>query len=221
MTNSSTKIKIFILDDHQMLIDGIKALIKNDKTYEVIGEETSGVKALVKLGELNPDIVITDINMPEMSGMEFTKQVKLLYPEIKILALSMFSDRGNISEMLDSGVNGYILKNTGKQELINALDKITEGQYFFSDEISVEMMKAFHDKQQKKLASTSEEEASLTDREIEIVKLIGQEHSNSKIADLLCISERTVESHRKNIFRKTKTKTVIGLIKYVIERKII
>src|SRR4051812_41644228 len=107
------KIKLFILDDHQMLIDGIKALLKNEKQFEIVGESVNASHALELLRTNSPHIVLTDINMPEMSGIEFTTLLKKDFPKIKILALSMFGDRQMISDMLDAGADGYILKNTG------------------------------------------------------------------------------------------------------------
>lgn len=211
----SDKIKIIILDDHQMLIDGLKALLKTDKKIELIGENTSASAAIEMARKNIPDIILTDINMPEMSGIEFTQQIKKEFPEIKIIALSMFSERSTISEMLQAGASGYILKNTGKEELINAIEKVAAGGMFFSDEVSAEMMKAMSSQVQK------QEKINFTDREKEIIKLIAQEFSNAAIGEKLFISERTVETHRKNIFRKANTKTVVGLVKFAIEHQLI
>lgn len=211
------KIKLFIVDDHQMLIDGLKALLANEKLYIVIGETTKAAAAFDLIRNNIPDIILTDVSMPEMDGIEFTRKIKEKYPSIKIIALSMFAEKSIISEMLDAGVSGYILKNTGKSELVDALQKVSGGGMFFSDEVSVEMMKAISERGLKK---EEEARAHLTDREKEIIKLIAQEYSNAKIGDTLFISERTVETHRKNIFRKTGTKSIVGLIKYVIENKL-
>ncbi|MBI4931641.1 MAG: response regulator transcription factor [Bacteroidetes bacterium] len=211
------KIRIMFVDDHQILIDGMKALLKNNIQFEIAGEATRCEKALEIIPRINPDIIVTDINMPEMSGIEFTAVINKKYPQIKILALSMYGEKGMISEMLDAGVSGYILKNTGKQELVDALLKIHDGGLFFSDEVSAEMMKNIAEKKQ---LSTEEQKAHLTPREKEIIQLIAKEFSNSQIAEALFISERTVETHRKNIFRKTNTKSLVGLIKYAIENNL-
>jgi two-component system nitrate/nitrite response regulator NarL len=211
------KIKIFILDDHQMLIDGLKALLSNEAQFEILGTYTSAPKALEAIPEKMPHIILSDINMPEMDGIQFTREVKKNYPKINVLALSMHGEKSTISEILDAGASGYILKNTGREELINALQKIAEGGMFFSDEISAEMMKALSERGQKK----EEEKIHLTEREKEIIQLIAKEYSNAQIGEKLFISERTVETHRKNIFRKANTKTVVGLIKFAIEHKLI
>jgi two-component system nitrate/nitrite response regulator NarL len=162
-----------------------------------------------------PDVLITDISMPEMNGLELTRAVKEKFPQIKILALSMFGERNTISEMLEAVLNGYILKNTAKQELLSAINKVAEGGMFFNDEVSNELMKP------AQTGTKHDESVSLTPREIEIVRLIEKNYSNAQIAERLFISERTVETQRKNIFRKTNTKSVVGLIKYAIEKKLL
>jgi two-component system nitrate/nitrite response regulator NarL len=209
------KIKLFILDDHQMLIDGIKALLKNEKQFEVVGESVSAQNALDEMKSKEPHIVLTDINMPEMGGVEFTTRLKKEYPKIKILALSMFGDRQMITDMLDAGADGYILKNTGKAELISALATLAGGAMYFSEDVTQEMLKPVIKEK------NHEDDVQLTEREKDIVKLIDKEYSNAQIAEELFISERTVETHRKNIFRKTGTKSVIGLLKWARERDII
>jgi len=212
------KIKIAILDDHQMLIDGLKALLVNEKQFEITGVYTNAKTALELIAKNVPHIVLSDINMPGMDGIAFTRELRKNHPSVKVLALSMFGEKSTISEMLDAGASGYILKNTGKEELIAALQKIASGGMFFSDEVSAEMMKAMSERGQKK---EEESKVHFTEREKEIMQLIAREYSNAKIGETLFISERTVETHRKNIFRKANTKTVIGLMKFAIEHKLI
>ena len=196
-----------------MLIDGLKALLSGESHISIIGESNIPKQAVNEIAEYNPDIVLTDINMPEMDGIELTKAVKKQNPQIKVIALSMFGERETISDMLKAGVNGYILKNTGKQELLSAIDKVSNGGSFFSNEVNEEMMKVSPINESK--------EISLSSREIEVIELIAKEFSNAKIAEALFISERTVETHRKNIFRKTDTKGVLGLLKYCVDKRII
>lgn len=209
MDNSKS---IFLVDDHQMVIDGLKLIISTISGFEVVGESTSALRAMDMLANLQPDIVLTDVSMPEMSGIEFTRLVKKKYPQIKMLALSMFSESQVVAEMIDAGISGYILKNTGKQELIEALNKVAKGENYFGPDITMQLMKSF---------KRGHDESRLTDREIEIIRLIEQDFINKQIADMLFISERTVETHRKNILRKTNTQSVVGLLKYAYERKII
>jgi DNA-binding NarL/FixJ family response regulator len=199
------------------MIDGISALLKNNPSFEILGSHTSPLQAMTEILNNPPDILITDISMNELSGVELTQRLKKSLPSLKVLALSMYNDRETISEMLEAGINGYVLKNTGQEELVLALTKIASGNMFFSDEVTAEMMKAIA----KPKVAEQKEAISLTAREIEIVKLIAAELSNAQIGEKLFISERTVETHRKNIFRKTNTKSVAGLIKYAYESKIL
>lgn len=211
-------LKILLVDDHQIMLDGIRALLAGDEQFRIAGEATRCTSALEMIPNINPDIIITDISLPEMNGIEFTKILKKDFPKIKVLALSMSGEEGMISEMLDAGISGYVLKNTGKQELKKALTKISSGEMYFSDEVAAEIMKAIY---HKKKIKNEEEKANLTLREMEIIRLIAKEYSNAKIAEELFISERTVETHRKNIFRKTQTRGVVGLLKYAMENKLL
>lgn len=196
-----------------MLIDGLKALLTDEKHISLVGESTSAKTALKEVGEYRPDIVLSDINMPEMDGIELTREIKKRQPEVKVIALSMYGERETISDMLKAGVSAYILKNTGKQELLKAIEKVAAGGTFFSDEVSAEMMRTYPEQAAR--------EISLSQREIEVIELIAKEYTNAMIAEALFISERTVETHRKNIFRKTDTKSVIGLLKYCVDKRII
>lgn len=203
---------IFIVDDHQMLVDGVKLMIEGNADFFVVGESTKSVEVLDAIENLKVDILITDVDMPGMSGVELTRAVKNKYPHVKILALSMFGDSAIVVEMIDAGISGYILKNAGKKELIEALNKIVDGQNYFAQDITLQLTKSY---------KRNQEEIKLTDREIEIIRMIEQELSTRDIADQLFISERTVETHRKNILSKTNTHSVVGLLKYAYERKII
>ncbi len=213
-----TKPKIFIVDDHQIMVDGIKSLLEINNNFEIVGTTTKSKEALNGIINSNANLVITDINMAELSGIELTKKIKAHNFEIKVLALSMYGDKATINEMIEAGVDGYILKNTGLDELTNAIKTIEMGNVFFSNQVTLEMLKSI-----KEVNSPIEtnEFGHLTPREIQIIKLIAEEMSNAEIGDKLFISERTVETHRKNIFRKTNIKSVAGLIKYAITQKII
>lgn len=203
---------LFIIDDHQMVVDGLISLLNNEEKYRIVGFSNQPKEVMQQLEELDVHILLTDINMPEMTGVELTRCVKKKFPRVKVLALSMFGERQVIKEMIDAGVSGYILKNTGKRELIEALDQLVKGDTFFGSEVTEELMKSF---------KNADNNPHLTNREVEIIRLIENENSNKKIADMLFISERTVETHRKNIFRKTHTQSIVGLLKYAYEHKII
>ncbi len=209
-----SQFNIYIVDDHKMMIDGISALLQTDERFVIVGQNTNPLNALLDIEKKKPHVLITDISMKELTGIELAKRVKALDSNIKILALSMHDDRQTISDMLEVGINGYVLKNTGMDELTAAIIKVANGQMFFSAEVTDTMMKTMLEPK-----NTNKDTVSLTPREIEIVKLISTELSNSKIGEKLFISERTVETHRKNIFRKTNTKSVAGLIKLAMESK--
>lgn len=208
---SEDKIKLMIVDDHQMFIDGVKSLLRKEKQFEFTAEANTAEDALRIMEKTVPDILITDISMPGMSGNELIETVKARNPDVKILVLSMHSEAEVISEIMMQEAEGYILKNTGRQELSSALHKIADGGTFYSDEVLLSLMRRV-----KKDAKKDKEVVQLSEREIEIVKLIVQELSNEEIAEKLFISKRTVETHRKNINQKTNIKTVVGLIKFAI-----
>lgn len=211
----NTKITLGIVDDHQIVIDGLKSLLHGHDGFEVLIECTQPLQMLKLLEKKPIDILLTDVMMPGLNGAELSKAVHLKFPHIKILALSMSGQGDLVNQMInDADISGYVLKNIGKQELLKALEKISSGGIYFSEEVLQEMTRA--SEMQKENV-----DAHLTSREIEIIRLIEKELSNKQIAEKLFLSERTVETHRKNIFRKTSTASVIGLVKYAYEHKLI
>jgi DNA-binding NarL/FixJ family response regulator len=210
-----SKISLALVDDHQIVIDGLMSLLKGDYRYEFAFATTQPKEVIDKLKTCQVDVLLTDVMMPDMPGNVLAKEVRKQFPQIKILALSMSGQGDVVNEMInDADISGYILKNIGKKELIAAIEKIAAGGIYFSEDVLEELRKTADRKKQK-------EEAHLTEREIEIIRLIEKEYSNKQIAETLFISERTVETHRKNIFRKSKTNSVIGLVKYAYEHKLI
>ena len=209
------KITLALVDDHQIVIDGLMSLLKGHDKFRFAFATTDSSEVVQKLAETPVDILLTDVMMPKLPGNELAKKVKQHFPGVRILALSMSGQGDLVNEMInDADISGYVLKNIGKQELIKALEKIASGGIYFSEEVIDELQRTSQHKKQK-------EEAHLTDREIEIIRLIEKEYNNKQIAEELFISERTVETHRKNIFRKTNTNSVIGLVKYAYEHKLI
>ena len=209
------KILLGIVDDHQIVIDGLKSLLQGHDHFKVVIECTQPLQMIELISKKPIDILLTDIMMPGMNGAELSKLVHKQFPEIKILALSMSGQGDLVNQMIDdSDIAGYVLKNIGKQELVKALEKIAKGGIYFSEEVLEEMTKASERRK-------TTDEVHLTAREVEIIRLIEKELSNKQIAEHLFLSERTVETHRKNIFRKTNTASVIGLIKFAYEHKLI
>ncbi|HQV77469.1 MAG TPA: response regulator transcription factor [Chitinophagales bacterium] len=213
---NTKKINIIIIDDHQMMIDGLVAILSTNPDLKILKTYTNGNDFLNEIDNLQPDIVLSDISMPQIDGYELTKNIKQKNKSIHVIALSMSNNINDINKMIDAGIAGYVLKNVGNKELINAIQKVSNGKMHFSDDVTEEMVKYKNDKPIKEI-----EQAKLTERELEILKLIVQEFSNAEIADTLFISERTVETHRKNMIRKFNTKTIVGLIKYAMDKKLI
>ena len=208
-------IKLIIVDDHQIVIDGLRSLLQDIDGFSIVATTNHPTEAVALIRQHQPDILLTDVMMPQMTGQQLAKLVRQQFPLLKILALSMSGQGDIVDEMInDADINGYVLKNIGKEELAGAIRKIAAGGIYFSDEVLEELEKTSQIKKEN-------EERQLTIREKQIVRLIEKELSNKEIADQLFISERTVETHRKNIFRKTKTNSVIGLVKYAYEHKLI
>lgn len=213
-----SKIRIVVADDHHILLNGLKALLQKQKELEIVGLYDNGRSLFDELSETKPDVALVDINMPGLNGMELTCRIKEFYPSIHVIVLSMHDDAGHIMEMIEAGVSGYLLKNINDRELLDAIRTVAAGKLYFSSEVS-EKITTLVIKQQRKIEQV--DNPKLTEREIEILKLIAQEYSNAEIANALFISERTVETHRKNMLRKTNSKSIVGLLKYAMENELI
>ncbi len=212
------KIGLVLVDDHHILLDGLSALLKRQKDMEVKGTFTNGHEAIHALDTLKPDVVLVDINMPEMTGVELTQKIRKHNPGVAVICLSMHDGIDYILEMVDAGVSGYLLKNTNDKELLEAIRTVHDGKLYFPPDISA---KITTEAIRKRKSEEQEKEMHLTDRELEILKLVFKEYSNAKIAEELFISERTVETHRKNMLRKTKSNSMLGLMKYAMEHKLV
>jgi two-component system nitrate/nitrite response regulator NarL len=207
-------IRIAIVDDHQIVIDGLRLLLGNHSQFQIVAEATSGKEILNILSEKTVDVLMVDVVMPEMDGYELSVQVRKLYPEIKILALSMNSEGSIIDKMIGHAqINGYLLKTIGKSELIQAIKTIGAGEDYFAPDALLELNSFRKIKEENQLMN-------LTARELEIIKCMTGNLTNKQIADQLYISERTVETHRKNIFRKTNTHSVLSLMDFLRKQKI-
>lgn len=203
-----------------MLLDGIKALLRDAEDITVIGEAPNGAEVMTWL-EKNPvDVVLMDINMPVMNGIETTALIARQYPQVRVIALTMHNERAFISRILKAGAAGYVLKNTGKQELLQAIRKVASGENHFSTEVASVMMEQYMPGATSRRSSTMADTGvhELTKREVEILKLIAQEMTNNEIAERLFISMYTVETHRKNLIRKIGVKNTAGLVKYALQQ---
>lgn len=210
-------IRLFIADDHQMLLDGMKALLRDVEDIIVVGEASNGSDVLQYLEQHPVDVILMDISMPVMNGIETTSHIVHKYPNVRVIALTMHGERSFISRVLKAGAAGYVLKNTGKQDLLQAIRKVASGGTYISHEVASVMMEQFMP-QAARRNGTGTAASELTKREEEILRLIAQEMTNNEIADRLFISMHTVETHRKNLIRKIGVKNTAGLVKYALQQ---
>jgi DNA-binding NarL/FixJ family response regulator len=206
-------LKILLADDHQMLLESLADSINQNEAFEVVATAFNGQEILHKLEIYDVDILVCDIQMPVLDGIGAILQVRQLYPNIKILMLSMLEDAPKITMAINAGANGYILKKAKKAELEKAILTIAKGEKYFSKEI-LQILEV-EEPTQDNLPT------GLTQREIEILKLIAKEFSSTQIASELSISLNTVESHRKNIYQKLNIKNLAGAIRFSLQNKLI
>jgi DNA-binding NarL/FixJ family response regulator len=214
-------IDIVLVDDHKIIRDGIKAFLNDDSGIRVVGEGANGNELLEILEQKHPDVLLMDINMPEMDGFEATKAVKEKYPDIKVLVLSMLDHEKYVNKMMEAGATGYALKNAGKDELLFAIKTVASGAKFICTDIGLSFMNKLQSNPQPLQITTEKKGAELSNREIEVLRNIAEGLTNAEIADKLFTSKRTIESHRQNIIEKTQVKNTAALIKYALTNGII
>jgi two-component system, NarL family, nitrate/nitrite response regulator NarL len=205
-------LRIALVDDHAILLDGIKNLLEKEEGISVVGTFLNGESAIEFIKSNEVDIIVTDFHMPGMDGLTIVHTIKRIRPNTKVIILSMHDESHLVKEILKSGVDGYVLKKDSHKELLKAIQQVQEGGVYLSGDINRILISNLQHPDEGKL---------LTDREREIVKLIAKEYSNKDIAEALFISERTVETHRKNIFKKTATNSLVGLIKFAYANNLI
>ncbi len=217
-TSDENKIKLILVDDHLIVRDGIKALLEGDERFKIIGEADSGSHFFALIKTHKPDIVLLDINLPDISGIEITKKLASEYPEIKVVVLSMYNTEDYIFNAVKAGTKAYLPKTTNRSELQEAVVAVHKGEEYFSQAISNVILRSFI---QQAKNEDSRKGNELTTRETEILKLFAEGLSNSEIADQLFISVRTVESHKNHIMQKLELKSTVDLIKFAIRNNII
>lgn len=226
MDNHSPEIKtgkkrIFIADDHQLFIDGITLIFTQNSRYEIVGSGSNGHSIIEFINRVPVDIVITDINMPGMDGITATEKIKSINPEIKVIAVSMINDYASVHKMLQSGADGYVLKNAGADELLKALEFAEGGEVYINKEIADILLKGFRFNQTAEAKRIKAIKEDLTQREKEILTLIVKGNSNQQIADELSISIPTVKTHRSNILAKCDVKNTASLVRVVMENNLL
>ena len=216
-----SKIKIILVDDHQIVRDGIKSLLTGNNEIEIIGEAKDAYELFEILKSKTPNIILLDINLPSMSGIEVSKVIKTDSPQIKILMLSMYTSEDFIFNALKSGINGYLPKNTTREELLLAIKEINSGKDYFSKTISDTILKSYVNSAKQGSKITDNKLSNLTTRENEILLYVVEGMNNPSIAEKLNISIRTVETHKTSIMRKLDLNSTVDLVKFAIKNKII
>jgi DNA-binding NarL/FixJ family response regulator len=215
------KIKIVLADDHELVRSGLMKLLETYKDLTVIGEAGDGVEAVEKTKTLNPDVLIIDLSMPKLSGVEATKIIRKECPNVAVLVLTMHQNEEYVYQIFKSGAGGYILKDAGKDELAAAIRAVARGEKYFSSRVSQIMVNGFLRKTSARDESTSSGveglNVSLTKREKEVLSLIAEGLNNLEISEKLFISPRTVDTHRTNIMQKLNIHDAANLVKFAIE----
>lgn len=214
-------IKILIVDDHEVVRDGLKNILLSLNNVAIAGEAANGEDAIAFYETNKPDLVIMDISMPGMNGIEATRIIKENDPNAKILILTMHDNQEYLNQIIRSGAKGFVLKNTDKEELLDAVKTVAGGENFFSKDISKLIIENYIRSAKDTDKNEGYKEVPLTKREIEILKYIAEGNSNQEIANKLYISYNTVDTHRKNIMHKLSIKNTAGLVRYAIEKGLI
>jgi two-component system response regulator NreC len=206
-------LRLLLVDDHKLIRDGLKSLIAKQPEFEVIGEAGDGLKAVSLVKELKPDIVIMDVSIPELNGYDATRQIVSEFPDVKVIALSMHSDRRFVLEMLKAGANGYMIKDCAFEEITRAVTAVWKGQTYLSPQVAGVIVGDFIN--QKGIQERSAI-AQLSEREREVLKMLAEGHSTKEIASKINLSIKTIETHRKNIMDKLGIRNIAALTKLAI-----
>ncbi len=214
-----SKIRVFLADDHLILREGIRSILEKVPDIEMIGEADNGNEAVAKVEQFAPDVVLMDITMPGLNGLEATRQIKQKHPSIKVLILTMHETDQYLSEMLEAGASGYVVKTTTSRELISAIRAVYQGDVHLYPSIARMLVEDYL--QKVKIGEKKDSYNGLTPREREILRYIAKEKHNKEIAELLSISVRTVQAHRTNLMDKLGAHDRTELVKYAIRKGII
>jgi two-component system response regulator NreC len=212
------KIRILIVDDHALVREGITALLSMQDDVEILGEAANGKEAVEKAEKLKPDIILMDIAMPGLGGLEATMEIKKANPEIKILILSQYDDREYVSRLLKAGVSGYLLKHSVGKDLVSAIQAVARGEFYLYPAITSNVIDGFLGKGKEMVEDPYEK---LTDREKQVLKVIGEGHNHKEIAEILDISVKTVIAHQTNISEKLGIRSRTGLMKFAIQKGLV
>jgi DNA-binding NarL/FixJ family response regulator len=215
-------IKVILADDHTLIRDGLKSLLKSDRSIQVVGEAENGVQLLTLLETVEPDVVMLDLNMPVMDGFEALEKLQAQYPHVKVLILTMLDQDSYVTKVRTAGALGYVLKTAGRTELIHAIKTVADNNSYICSEVALNLLNRVNNGPTPEEAETAGKSGSdLSKREMEVLRLIAEGYTNAEIADKLFASKRTIESHRQHLIEKTKAKNTATLIKYAIQQGLI
>jgi DNA-binding NarL/FixJ family response regulator len=212
-------VRIVLADDHTILREGLRALLSADPDFEIIGEAGDGREAVRCVEKLGPDLLLMDLSMPRMSGMDAISEIKRRYPETKIIALTVHKTEEYLLSTLQAGVDGYVLKDATHEELVMAIHNVMAGKRYLSPGISQKVIEGYLDGKEDSLAASSWQK--LSQREREVLKLIAEGYKNKEIAEDLCISLKTVEKHRANLMKKLDLHNAAVLTVYAVEKGLV
>jgi DNA-binding NarL/FixJ family response regulator len=215
----SQKVRIVIAEDHTILREGLRSLLSSNPSFEIVGEAEDGREAIKCVEKFKPDLILTDLSMPRMNGMEAIKEIKRESPTTKVLVLTVHRAEEYILATFRAGADGYLLKDSTHAELVMAVKKVLSGKHYISPEISEKVIEGYLDGRRTLKTKSSWE--TLTQREREILKLIAEGYKNKGIADDLCISVKTVEKHRANLMEKLDLHSIQALTAFAIERGLV
>jgi len=213
------EITILIADDHEIFRKGLEVTLKRMLFVSKILHASNGTEVLEQIESVPVQVVFMDIRMPEMDGITTTMNIRKKNATVKVIALSMMDDKASIVQMFKAGANGYLLKNTNKLELTDAIQQVMAGNRYYSREVSEMLLR--RDLDQLPLPKKSKSITELTSREMEVLTLICHQYSTREMAEMLCLSEKTIEGHRKKLLEKTRSKNIAGLVYYALEQGLI
>ena len=213
------KVRIFLAEDHTILREGLRALLSADPKFQIVGEAADGRQAVRSVEKLAPDLVMMDLSMPRMTGMDAIREIKKRFPATKIIALTVHKTEEYLRTTLQAGADAYVLKDATHDELLMAIENVLEGKTFLSPGVSEKVIEGYLAGQGPRLPNSVSE--LLSQREREVLKLIAEGYKNKEIADDLCISLKTVEKHRANLMKKLDLHNAAALTAYAIEEGLI
>ncbi len=210
-----TALRILLADDHSVMRQGLRALVISQADMDVVGEADNGRTALLKASELQPDVVVMDVSMPELSGIQVTERLKRVYPKIKVLVLTAHDDTGYLRQLLEVGASGYLLKKVAAEELISAIRVVAAGGVYLDPTLAHKVVSGYVGRRRFRGAQPN---AGLSDRESEVLRLVAWGYTNKEIAAYLSISVKTVETHKSNLMGKLDLKSRVEMVRYALRQ---